>query len=307
MMTNGMITLTHWGLLEITGPDAKTFLQGQITCHMDNVTPVQGVFAGHCNLKGRLQSLFQIIQIENEAAPCYLLIMPREMISPTKQQFKKYALFSKVSFSEKSEAMPLIGICSDNNEWSTLAPNACLTQSVAAGNYTVIRLQDDLPRFIIVCHSLAVYETLFPALQQNHSMIASGQWEAYDIAAKLPTLYPQTIDTTLPHHANLVALGGISFDKGCYLGQEIIARMHYKGKIKKHLYVARVESPTAPLPGAPITVANGNENLAPGLILRVASNATNHQLLVVIDDEEAKSGSLQWENYPVTFETETIT
>lgn len=302
MTTNGITTLPQWGVLGLSGQDVKSFLQGQVTCQINEVTLTQSRLGGHCNLKGRLQSLFQIVLVENQVNPLYLLIMPRENVLQARQQFKKFAFFSKVTFTDLTESMPLIGLCANNTPWSALSIAACQTGSLPTGEYTVRRLLGKETRFEIICHSQSVFEALWPQLEKNHITITPNQWDEFDCTAGLPTIFPETADKVLPHHLNLVALGGISFDKGCYLGQEIIARMHYKGKIKKHLYLASVQSNNAPTPGDPIYVENAPGSSQPGIVIRTAPISNGFHMLIVLDDSDADSRSLRWQEQPVKIE-----
>jgi tRNA-modifying protein YgfZ len=299
MTTNGITPLPQWGILGLSGPDAKAFLQGQITCNLEEVTLTQNKLGGHCNLKGRLQSLFQVLLVEQQGAPLYLLIMPIENLTQATQQFKKFALFSKVTFTDLTKTMPLIGLCSDNTPWSDLALNHCHTETLSMGQYTVRRLIGKIARFEIICHSPSVFESLWSTLKKTHHEITPNQWDEYDILSGIPTIYPQTADKVLPHHLNLVALGGISFDKGCYLGQEIIARMHYKGKIKKHLYSAFVKSASKPQAGDPILVEEAPESSQPGIVIRTACIKNGYHVLIVLDESDANSQRLKWNDSPV--------
>lgn len=299
MTTNGITLLPQWGILGLSGPDAKAFLQGQITCNIEEVTLTQSKLGGHCNLKGRLQSLFQVILIEQQGASLYLLIMPIENLTQATQQFKKFALFSKVTLSDLTKTMPLIGLCSDNTPWSDLELNHCHTEMLPIGQYTVRRLIGKSSRFEIICHSPSVFESLWSTLKKNHDEITPNQWDEYDILSGIPTIYSQTADKVLPHHLNLVSLGGISFDKGCYLGQEIIARMHYKGKIKKHLYSGFVKSASSPQAGDPVYVEEAPATSQPGIVIRTASVKNGYHLLIVLDESDAKSQQLKWNAFPV--------
>lgn len=299
MTTNGITPLPQWGILGLSGPDAKAFLQGQITCNIAEVTLAHSKLGGHCNLKGRLQSLFQVILVEQQGAPLYLLIMPIENLTQATQQLKKFALFSKVTFTDLTKTMPLIGLCSDNTPWSDLEMNHCHTETLSMGQYTVRRLIGKIPRFEIICHSPSVFESLWPELKSNYNEITPNQWDEYDILSGLPTIYPQTADKLLPHHLNLVSLGGLSFDKGCYLGQEIIARMHYKGKIKKHLYSGFLKSTSCPQAGDPIYAESAPDSSQPGIVIRTALVQNGCHLLVVLDESDANNQRLKWRELPV--------
>jgi hypothetical protein len=166
---------SYLGLLRIAGVDAKRFLQGQLTCNVDEVTTTEYRLGAHCNPAGRIISLFRLFLYHDD----YYMQMPRETVPVALTALKKYAVFFKVALSDVSDALIFIGYCKNP-----------LT------------------------------------LKQE------------DIHAGIVAIYPETSAKFLPHEINLPELNGVSFNKGCYTGQEIIARMHYRGKSKYHLYHA---------------------------------------------------------------------
>jgi folate-binding protein YgfZ len=172
------------GILKISGPQAATFLQGQITCDANQAssTPLLGA---HCNREGRVISLFYLYSIGKD----YYMIMDADMVSITQAALKKYAVFFKVTLED-----------------------------VTASNPANINLYEDSE-----------------LIQKN-----------------IPIIYPDTSGKFLPHDLNLQLLNAIDFNKGCYTGQEIIARMHYRGKLKNYLYSVCFKT-NAPQPGTEIS------------------------------------------------------
>ena len=222
--------MTQYGLLKISGPDAKKLLQGQLTCDMDEITSDACCFGALCNPQGRVISLFHVFQIEN----AYFLLLPRNMITLTQDVLKKYAVFFKTTLSDSSDAI-----------------NTVLNQTV-----------------------LSILNTR--NLQR--------------IEKKIPEIHPVTSGKFLPHDINLHELNAINFDKGCFTGQEIIARMQYRGKLKNHLYLANVTTKTPPIPG--VEVYN-NESKACGTLVDVSlKSGDTYAILMVTDETNAKSGTL---------------
>lgn len=181
-----MSTQPSFGLLQVSGPNAEKFLQGQLSCHLAEVTATESRLGAHCNPQGRVLFLFRIFLFESS----YYLVLPQNMLELAKTALAKYAVFFKV-------------------ELQTLIPEP----------------------------SLPVYEK------------AAAEWSYFDPRQGHPQVYPETSGLFLPHDLNLHKLDGIHWDKGCYTGQEIIARMHYLGKLKTHLYQAKISTPTPPSPG----------------------------------------------------------
>lgn len=277
-----MITeLSHIGLLSVFGEDAKSFLQGQVTCHVEEVSPIQSTLGAHCNLKGRMISLFRLFQMQGQNG--YYLSMPLSMVPIALAHFKKYALFSKVSL----EAVPTSSL-SRFGVSGLQAEDFIHKISSPSSEITICRLPDLEPRYEIYGSPSAIKRILFE--HQTHFHPLSNQaWELLDIQSGIPTVFPETSEKILPHHANLVFLQGISFKKGCYLGQEIIARMQFKGKIKKHLYRAYVEAALTLLqPGTPIFSDNKQETEEPGMVIRASRRESGYEFLYIQDEQHSK-------------------
>jgi len=288
----GFANLSNIGIIAVKGIDAKTFLQGQLTVNLNNVTVNQSQLGAHCNLKGRMQSLFQIFNIQETDEPTYLLLMPKTLLPEALKNLKKYAIFSKVTLTEVQD-LSLFGVIGESavkdltsflNETSlnALPIGGCLQPKA---NWLVCRLPGKALRYLVIVPNAAVAE--FQPAMQNQTPMTTDTWELLEIEAGIPTVYPQSIDALLPHHVNLTSLAGISFDKGCYLGQEIIARMHYKGKIKRHMYLAQLaDTGEAPSPGDQVVIVDA-PNEAPGIVVRAAKSVEGFELLIVLDEQFA--------------------
>lgn len=287
----GFAPLSNIGIIAVKGIDAKTFLQGQLTVNLNNVTLNQSQLGAHCNLKGRMQSLYQIVNIQQQAQDAYLLLLPKSLLSEALKNLKKYAIFSKVTLTEVDD-ISVWGVISEQaaNDLATylgepsilsLPTGGCLHTKadwvICKSPGAVLRLQVLMPN-AVVADFQQVMQSKLPLLDQEI-------WELLEIQAGIPTVYPATVDALLPHHVNLTSLAGISFDKGCYLGQEIVARMHYKGKIKRHMYRAQLEEVVeAPCAGDQVVILNA-PNEAPGIVVRAAKNEEGFELLVVLDEQ----------------------
>ena len=272
---NGVKPLSHLGILQIKGDDAKSFLQGQITCNLDEITLEQSRLAGHCNLKGRLQSFFRIVKV-NEGE--YYLTMPLDMVPIALQNFKKFAMFSKVTLKNITSELFYVGTISSEN---TMPVDGCETHFIDENFYTICRVPS-------IPGKAARYEIFGNMdVKWDHNLDLDidrdWDWELEDIKAGIPAIYPNTVDLFLAHHLNLSEFNSISYNKGCYLGQEIIARMHYKGNIKKHMYHGIIEegNTEVPTPGTPVFAKSMSDNDAPGNVVR----ATQSDCLLVIDDQ----------------------
>ncbi|HSW93529.1 MAG TPA: hypothetical protein VLJ15_04145 [Gammaproteobacteria bacterium] len=221
-----------FGLLRIAGEQAKPFLQGQLTCNMDDITSDTPQLAAHCNPQGRVISLFYLFLRDDH----YFLQMPREMIPIAMKALQKYAVFFKVTLTDVSDQ--------NNIEKNFIADN---------------------------------------------------------IKKNIPMIYPDTSEKFLPHDLNLPALGAVSFSKGCYTGQEIIARMHYRGKLKNQLYRAKVNTASQPVRGADIYLKG---ETCGQLVDFFEINNAQYEVLVIARPDDVKTGSITLDSekkYGLTF------
>ncbi len=246
-----------------------------------------------------MHSLFRLYQ---HAENSYFLSLPKSMLLQAEQAFKKYALFSKVTISNASkerfkiglygsQATALLATASSEDEPIFVTNNGCVIKHTNEGDYTLCRLPCKLPRYeIIAC--VDVMKVLWLKICKYFVPITTQAWELLDIQSGIPMVYPETIDQILPHHANLPILEGVSFNKGCYLGQEIIARMQYKGKIKKHTYRFSIEDKDY-LPKVGEPVIEGKSGETRGIVMRHStSNQFAHELLIVLEDAYANAQDL---------------
>lgn len=212
--TNRYFDLSHLGTISIKGSGAKDLLQGQISCDVDKLAPGTGSLSVHCNPKGRIISLFYITKVDNEH---FVLILPGSMLELTTKAFAKYAPFYRSEIIDSSDDYTIIG--------------RDIKQHANHFQKTTATLQVDANREMILISSDAT-------LKGDFTFESTEIWQLENIRNKLAWIYPETSTLFLPHELNLHQLNAIDFDKGCFTGQEIIARMHYRGKSKKDVFVA---------------------------------------------------------------------
>jgi folate-binding protein YgfZ len=241
----------HYGLLTVQGKDAEKFLQGLLTCDIQSLATRDYCLGAFCNLKGRARALFKIFKKEE----AFCLELPRGLVPIILPALKKYAMFSKVSIEDSSDRW---------NRWGVvrLAGKALMLEHLLPdSNITVLMLDEALPRFELIGE---ITTDTLPV--SNLPLMDHNTWNLFNIRAGIPEIWPETTEQFLPHHLHLPQLGAVSFTKGCYCGQEIIARMEYKGKIKydlKHIIFKDPEviherdlpaKGSAPLPGTELEV-----------------------------------------------------
>ncbi len=238
----------YYGLISICGPDAFTFLQGQLTCDMATVTPGETVLGAFCNPKGRIRAIFRIFKRDDR----YFLYLPLSVLPQTLDSIKKYAKFSKVTLQDESTHLSCWGTFGANadNFIDSLRNNPIQNKqdisilTISALRYVLIGTGDTYP----IIESFIKPKNLdFPFSVAENENGDFEAWKSLDIENLIPEIWPETIEQFLPHDIGLVDLGAVSFKKGCYCGQEIIARMEYRGKSKKQL-VKKLLDNTHPIP-----------------------------------------------------------
>ena len=266
-------------VLSVRGKDAATFLQGQTTCNVLALDNNSATFGAICNPKGRALTTFLLVRIDDG----YLILLPNELLAGIEKRLRMYILRSDVELRDASADCCLIGIAnvSDStvaNEMFSLS-NDKLGVSIHKST-TSIKMSEN--RWLIMSnHENAI--KLWDSLVQNQhfSETVPTIWKLHEILDGIPWLNASTSELFVPQMLNLDVLGGISFDKGCYTGQEIIARTHYLGKQKRRMYLASIRNDKIPQPATPIYVFGNEQSI--GQVVNAASTytAATHMLLVL--------------------------
>lgn len=253
-----LFDLSCLGLLKISGKGAPKLLQGQLTCDIEQLSDKQGVFGAHCNPQGRVISLFHLFQVDQD----YFLLLPPSLSAAASAALKKFAPFYQCSIEAGSHEFFVMG-AQDN----TTVFDAAASYSYP-GSRRKIYLLKAAP-----AKALATYH----------------DWHYLDLMEGIPAIYPETSGLFLPHDLNLTQLEAVSFSKGCYTGQEIIARMHYRGKPKNHLYRGAAKQKLTPCTEI---ITDGT---AAGTVVDCSEQAYNnlYPLLFVANENAVKAESLQ--------------
>lgn len=263
--------LADLGLLKVSGRDAKKFLQGQLTCQLDDITPQQSRLGAHCNPQGRIVSFFRLFLFQDS----YYLQMPLDLLPIAAAALQKYAVFFQTTISDASTALQQLGCIGDRvADFATLPQQTDAVISLDQG--IMIKLPGKLPRYVIISEP-GSYASLSPSLPYS-------AWKVLEIRTGIAQIHPETTGKFLPHELNLPALQAVSFNKGCYTGQEIIARMQYRGKLKKHLVVARAHTELTPVLGNPIYLTETTE--ACGTVVDYCQEDPSTYLLLVLAEEQ---------------------
>ncbi len=272
-MKQTICDLSDYGLLRVSGLDAKKLLQGQITCNVDDVTPMQNRLGAHCNPQGRVISLFRLFQFEDE----YYLLLPRSMVFIAMTALKKYAVFYKVELQDVSADFSILG---------------CVNERINEEHVAVLDIPSSTTRSIIIGKNPAV-QSLRDRLTKYLEPTSSTVWKDLDIQDGIPNIYPETSGKFLPHDLNLPALKAVDFEKGCFTGQEIIARMQYRGKLKNKLYTASLSHAMPPLLGSDVYTATEQTAQPVGYVIDYSLiDANEYRSLILTDEANAKNQHL---------------
>lgn len=268
-----MIDLSHLGFIKVSGQQAKTMLQGQLTCHMDEITPSQTRLAAHCNPQGRIISLFRIFFYRED----YYLQMPIPLIPLAIKALQKYAVFFNVTIEDASHTLMKLGYTGTDLHLMRQTLPSDVDSAVETNQLMTIKVSDHPSRFEIIGDGEALHQLTNEHMAfQQHSV-----WQSMEIESGNAAIYPETSEKFLPHDIQLPQRNGVSFQKGCFTGQEIIARMHYRGKPKNQMYHMSSATPHQPVRGADIFSTNG---VAGSIIDYCQDDKKNHTLLVLTHD-----------------------
>ncbi|GAB2636600.1 tRNA-modifying protein YgfZ [Vibrio panuliri] len=225
------LMLTHlnsWGVVTLIGDDAKSYLQGQVTCDVVQLDASESTFGAHCDAKGKVWSIFRLFHHQNG----YALFEPKSSIEKQLAEIKKYAIFSKVTI-EQSDSI-LLGVMGEKaDQWiDTLSEQQGNVRAIEGG--TAVRI--DAQRWLLVLNQNVAVALVESA---QATCVAESLWCRFDIEAALPIVEQEEQTQHIPQALNLQALGGISFKKGCYTGQETVARAKYRGINKRAMYIVK--------------------------------------------------------------------
>ena len=294
---------THEGLLadlsklvplECSGRDAGQFLNAQFTSDINQLPDGAWQYSAWCNPQGRVLATFIVFRVD----AAFLLLLPASLKDMFLKRLRIYVLRSDVLINDRSDELVCTGLLG-NDRMQPLPGAPQITGQVARrdGLSLLCVAGAPTPRLLAV-GPVADMQSLWRSLQGRFTTCDSGPWECRDISAGVPWVGETTSGLFLPQELDLDLMGGLSYSKGCFPGQEVIARLHFRGKVKQRLHrcTSSMDLP-APVPGEKL-YAQTSENAA-GAILNVAdSGQGEYAILAVANLELAAAGSLHLEHNP---------
>lgn len=288
--------LPSLGVLHVAGDDATDFLQNQLTQSVQDFNDDQTRLAAWCNAKGRTRALFRIAPSDTGL----LLITDNALLEAVQPKLQMFVLRAQVALTRLSESEGFLGFAGPAAEvLLTEIAGSLPTEAgglTRAGDLHIIALpHGDQLRYLLLAPAAQLTDIQARA-EQALSVGDEDFWRLLDIRAGLPEITLQTQESIIPTMLNLEPLGGISYEKGCYPGQEVVARMHYLGQLKRRMYRAQISA--AP-PAAGDSVIDAKGGTAGTIVSAAATAEGGSELLAVLRIDTAQAGGLQVNEQPL--------
>ena len=232
----GVLPLAGWGLIVARGPDAGTFLQGQLTQDVLSLGEHQARLAGYCSAKGRLLATFVVLRGGLDE---WWLACSADLLAPTLKRLQMFVLRARCKLSDGSGEQRLWGLVGPAVQ-AACAEGASAPAAAGAvvrmPSRTVVRLADadGLTRALLLQDPQAAPPQGPP--------LSERQWERYEVRSAVVRVQARTVEQFVPQMVNFELVGGVNFQKGCYPGQEVVARSQYRGTLKRRAYLYAVQS-----------------------------------------------------------------
>ena len=283
-----VVPLTHLGLIECAGDDARAFLHNQLTSDVNHLEAAGAQYAAWCSPKGRMLSNLLLFRRDGT----YLALLSADLREFIQKRLQVYVLRSKVKIGDRSADHEIIGVSGPQaaaalqNAGLPMPAAAMSTAGFAGGS--VVRLDGN--RCIVAVASGSAAD-IWQRLAAVAAPAGTPAWQWLDVAAGIPWIVEATKEAFVPQMVNLDRIGGVSFHKGCYPGQEVVARTQYLGKVKRHLYRTRAAGPVAA--GTPIFPIATPDQPCGQIAGAAAAPGGGYDVLAVILEDAVGQGKLR--------------
>ncbi|MCP4125734.1 MAG: folate-binding protein YgfZ [Gammaproteobacteria bacterium] len=289
--------LSHMRLTRVSGEDAATFLQGQFTNDIREVSAEHHQMGGYCTPKGRMLANFRIFS----HAGALILITPADTQAALIKRLSMFVLRSNVTIEDVSDQFATIGLaggcCSGLLGGIFDDIPASPGSAIEESGITLLYLPGPSPRYALIGQSADIKPVWETCVQQA---VATNrdQWSLLDIRACVPSIYAETVESFVPQMVNMQMVDGVSFNKGCYVGQEVVARMKYLGVLKRRMYLAQADTDNRPLPGDELfSPVAGESGQGPGrVVMSAPSGSGGYELLAVVETTSHQGNDLHLEH-----------
>lgn len=273
--------LSNLGLIRAAGEDAQSFLHGQFTNDLNLVSHLVNQLSSYCNPKGRMLSIFRIFMREDN----YHILLHHDVLDSTLKKLTMFKLMSKVDLSDISNELVTIGLAGPDTEsvlesLSLAWPNE-VNHSTQNGETTVLRVPCESKRVLIITN-VAQAISIWNQCSKNIPAASYKLWDLHDIVSGIPQVTAKTTEAFIPQMTNLELIEGVSFSKGCYPGQEVVARTHYLGKPNRRMYRVTIADEAIPEPGVNIFSSKDENQPVGKIVIAQKSSETVISALVVM-------------------------
>lgn len=270
--------LSYLGVMSARGADAEQFLQGQLTNDVARLSRDTGQLSAYCSPQGRMLALLRLFRFDEG----YGMLLPRERLAAVLRRLQMFTLRADVELAEASDVVVFGSSGGGALERVQQAVDGLVLPdhadaAAAAGGVNVLRIGLE-PRLLVLGPAAAL-RPLRECLAGGRQPATATDWRLLDIRAGIPSVYDATADQFVPQMTNLHALGGVSFQKGCYVGQEVIARSQYLGRLKRRMVRLEVHAETPPLAGEKLFTADG---AVAGHVVDAVSTPQGREALAVV-------------------------
>jgi len=287
---NVLVDLSDLALIRARGADAQNFLNGQLSNDIRQLDATHSQLAAWCSPKGRMMAVFHLFRRGDD----YFLQLPAALRENLLKRLRLFVLRAKVTL-EAADDLVGFGLSGPRAEdllrkiagFVPAGDNRCETRD----EFTIISIPGPHPRFEVFAPAETAM-TLWNALRLKATPTAFPVWAWLDIMAGIPSVHPETNEEFVPQMANLELVGGVNFKKGCYPGQEIVARMQYLGRLKQRMYRAHVDASNPPRPGQAIHAPDFPGQAAGTVVDAQPAPEGGYDLLAVIQISSVTQGTL---------------
>ena len=285
--------LDYLGVIAVHGTDAGNFLQAQLSNDIRNCGENSSQLSAFCTPKGRILGLTRLFR----HGDTFYLRLPADSLEAVLQRLRMFVLRADVTLEDVSNNFCCIGVsgAEATKEIRTAAGDAPAENNrvLHTDTLSIIRVPGLVARFEIYANSLDAARDFWDSLNVHGAPVASQAWRLLEIQAGIPTIFAKTSELFVPQMVNLQLVDGVSFKKGCYPGQEIVARMQYLGTLKRRMYLGRIDQDAAVSPGDVLYQAEGDEQVI-GRIVDAQPHPDGGQLaLAVLQINSADSGDVR--------------
>jgi folate-binding protein YgfZ len=279
---------TASALIEVAGDDAIAFLHGQLSSDVQALGPGQGQNGSYNSPKGRMLANGVLWRPAGGAADRVLMLLSSDLVEPIRRRLSMFVLRTKAVIQDVRERHALLGVAGVDGAAAARDALGVVVAPMTAVRFgadaTALALPDG--RIVVAC-AVTSGPLIHAALARNAAIADAETWRWFGIAAGVPTVTAPTSDLFVPQAANWDLLGGVSFKKGCYPGQEIVARMQYLGRLKERLYAFRAETEDIAAGTRLFSAAFGDDQRCGTIVNAARDTASGSVLLAVVQDAAA--------------------